>query len=285
MDKIFKHRDIYALSSPSAKQLEALCCADSCGKLHATKDYKIDRDGHDKLLFVYVKSGAMFLEYCGEIQTIYAGGAFLIDCMHHQVYGALNSSCSFEFLHFLGGFSKYFYKKITEENGYVLDGAEAKVVKKLIESVIRASSEHSQSKTELLSAIVTNALYELLTLEPEADIVLKQSVEKIREAVTNNLQIGIKELSEFAGYSKFHFIRKFTEHFGFSPHEFILRERVEKIKSLLINTSEPVGKIALDCGFFDASHMTNCFKKREGMTPVYFRSMWKENIKLGVMEM
>jgi transcriptional regulator GlxA family with amidase domain len=57
-----------------------------------------------------------------------------------------------------------------------------------------------------------------------------------------------------------------------------MRERMALAKGMLINTAAPIGEIALECGFFDASHMSNCFKKREDMTPLEFRHDWKMTI-------
>jgi AraC-like DNA-binding protein len=100
----------------------------------------------------------------------------------------------------------------------------------------------------------------------------------IRTAVRDGSNISVESLARGAGYSKYYFTRKFTENFGVSPHEFIILERLSLAKKLLVNSSQSVGEIALMCGFFDTSHMTNCMKKREGISPLGFRRKWRKPI-------
>ena len=160
----------------------------------------------------------------------------------------------------------------------VLKGAYAQAVYHAIDDVMLTCAGFFSNNVEELSGIATASLYEILSLRPKANPIFLKAEQDIRDAIASGSDISVESLSRNSGYSKYYFTRMFTDHFGISPHEFIIRERIARAKNLLINTTLSVGEIALDSGFFDTSHMSNCFKKREGMSPVSFRRKWKRPV-------
>src|SRR3546814_9877413 len=64
-----------------------------------------------------------------------------------------------------------------------------------------------------------------------------------------------------------HFLRLFKVATGQTPHQFIVRRRVEKAQHLLRGTSQPIAQIAFACGFSHQQHFSNVFTKFNGMTP------------------
>jgi len=59
---------------------------------------------------------------------------------------------------------------------------------------------------------------------------------------------------------------------GLSPHQYVLRRRVERAKQLLSGTSLNLAEIALRCGFSNPSHFTQAFRQISGVTPTCWRS-------------
>ena len=277
-ESFFTNREHYVIDQPDAQELLSLCCAVSGGKLWATDEYITDRYGYARMLLVYVNEGAMFLEYDGQKHVVEGSEAFFIDCDQHQVYGTHGKSCVLTFVHFMGGPSEYFFKKIFAKYGPVFKGYGAKIIKGCIYDVISVTKSHMKNKVERFSWLITQTLFNLLTHDAESDPLFEKAALMIRESVGQNTLVSVADVARETGYSKFYFTKRFTEWAGVSPYEFILRERVALAKNMLVNTSVPVGQIALECGFFDASHMTNCFKKREGMSPLKYRHDWKTTI-------
>jgi AraC family transcriptional regulator len=83
--------------------------------------------------------------------------------------------------------------------------------------------------------------------------------------------IPIGRLSAESGLSVSHFVRQFRLATGISPHQFVLRRRVERARRMLTETDEPIAQIALACGFSHQEHLTNIFKRQVGVTPAGFR--------------
>lgn len=85
-------------------------------------------------------------------------------------------------------------------------------------------------------------------------------------------KIALDDLAATIALSRYHFVRRFRQSTGTSPHEFVLRQRVEQATTLLSRTSIPLLDIAARCGFADQSHLTRVFKKHVGTTPGRYRS-------------
>ena len=77
----------------------------------------------------------------------------------------------------------------------------------------------------------------------------------------------LKQLSEVACYSKFHFNRIFSEYMGESVYQYIKRLRLEKSAELLMgNSNISITDVALMCGFENSSSFAKSFKNHFKMT-------------------
>jgi AraC family transcriptional regulator len=63
----------------------------------------------------------------------------------------------------------------------------------------------------------------------------------------------------------------FRQSTGQTPHNFIVRRRIERAKGLLRKPDLQLADIALTCGFADQSHFTTSFRKATGLTPLRWR--------------
>lgn len=99
-------------------------------------------------------------------------------------------------------------------------------------------------------------------------------VRTVRDYVHAHLDetITLDDLASLVALSRFHFARRFRRSTGSSPHEFVLRQRVDQVKIMLTRTSIPLLDIAVRCGFADQSHLTRVFRKHVGTTPGRYRA-------------
>ncbi len=84
--------------------------------------------------------------------------------------------------------------------------------------------------------------------------------------------ISLHDLATVAGVSRFHFHRQFRKSVGVTPHEYVLRVRIERAKGLLTGSDLTVGEVSGAVGFADQSHFSNIFRKLTAMTPRSFRN-------------
>ncbi|WP_205287766.1 helix-turn-helix transcriptional regulator [Luteibacter yeojuensis] len=102
---------------------------------------------------------------------------------------------------------------------------------------------------------------------------------RVAAHVDENLgySITIDQLASIAGLSSSYFCRAFKDSFGDPPHAYIMRRRVERAQSLMLQTREPLSQIALACGLSDQAHLCNLFRRLVGQSPSQWRrSRWQE---------
>jgi AraC-like DNA-binding protein len=65
--------------------------------------------------------------------------------------------------------------------------------------------------------------------------------------------------------------REFQRLFGVSPRDYVFQVRLQAARRLLDSTTEPLGQIAAQCGFYDQSHFVKRFKAATGLRPLEYR--------------
>lgn len=144
-------------------------------------------------------------------------------------------------------------------NNYIADGA-------FSEDEILADMKLS----ELMYMIVTSK-----------DCCIKNKLlEGVNPEITNFQQIiqanifsdmSIAELAEKCHKSPTSFKKEFRRVYNESPHKWLIKQRLMKVRMLLVSTNKPVSEIGAECMFPNTSHFIKLFKKEYGMTPAEFR--------------
>jgi AraC family transcriptional regulator len=83
--------------------------------------------------------------------------------------------------------------------------------------------------------------------------------------------LSLDDIVAESGLPRYRFLRLFKQETGLSPHEFMIRCRIERAKQLLLQ-GKPLIEIAIDTGFFDQSHFYRHFKRVTGQSPSSYRS-------------
>lgn len=88
-------------------------------------------------------------------------------------------------------------------------------------------------------------------------------------------RISVEQLASMAGVGAAQFARLFKRTTDTTLHQFIIKRRIEKARSLLTDTNMPIIQIAYECGFADQVHLTRLFGRFIGSSPAQFRKMRK----------
>ena len=76
-----------------------------------------------------------------------------------------------------------------------------------------------------------------------------------------------KELATSVQMSPHYFSRLFKETTGVTPHQYVVRCRIDRAKVLLKQRKLSIAEIAKEVGFVDQSHLHRYFKRLVGVTP------------------
>lgn len=98
---------------------------------------------------------------------------------------------------------------------------------------------------------------------------LRQVTDFIADNYSKDLKLN--ELAQVAGMSSFHFAREFKRTTGTTPHQYLIKFRVERAKALLAKNELPLTEVGLRSGFSHQSHFTRLFRRITGTTPHSYR--------------
>ena len=84
------------------------------------------------------------------------------------------------------------------------------------------------------------------------------------------------ELARRAGMSRFHFLRRWKEAFGRTPHEDLTRLRIARAKALLAGDAASVTDVCLEVGFASLGSFSTLFAERAGCPPSAWRRRYHQ---------
>lgn len=110
-----------------------------------------------------------------------------------------------------------------------------------------------------------------------------QKLRRVLSFVSDNYEreLSLAELAGVAGMSTFHFAREFKKTTGTTPHQHLIKFRVERAKALLAGSALPLVEVGLRSGFSHQSHFTRLFHKLTGTTPHSYRVMTRPSPQSG----
>lgn len=83
--------------------------------------------------------------------------------------------------------------------------------------------------------------------------------------------ISLEDIGRATNRSASHVSRMFTSELGMPPHQYLMRLRVQKARTLLEKTSLSIAEIAYTCGFSHQEHLSRLFRRFTDTTPAAYR--------------
>lgn len=98
---------------------------------------------------------------------------------------------------------------------------------------------------------------------------LRRIFDYVEGRLAENISLG--DLATHAGLSVSHFKVLFREATGISPHQYVIRRRVERARSLLGAGELPISRVAAEAGFAHQSHLARHMRRLLGVSPKAMR--------------
>ena len=93
-------------------------------------------------------------------------------------------------------------------------------------------------------------------------------------------ELSLEQIAEYAGFSKYHFERIFTEYNGVTFYRYLQQMRINYAQTLLSNHDLTITDIAEQTGFTSCTAFTRAFKKTTGYPPSQYRMLNQEKYPL-----
>ena len=96
---------------------------------------------------------------------------------------------------------------------------------------------------------------------------------RIKELVDVKMEddLSLDEMAQLVGLSTAHFARMFRKSTGQTPHQFVLRQRIERAKEMLRAPEARVLDVAVACGFKTQQHFAQVFRDVCRVSPTEYR--------------
>ncbi|MDJ0569864.1 MAG: helix-turn-helix domain-containing protein [Pleurocapsa sp. MO_192.B19] len=98
---------------------------------------------------------------------------------------------------------------------------------------------------------------------------LRQVIDYIQSNLERDLSLA--QLAKVAHVSSHHFGKLFKQSMGVTPHQYVLKCRIERAKKLLSDKKLTLTEVSLATGFCHQSHFTNAFRRYTTLTPRQYR--------------
>ncbi len=222
-----------------------------------------------------VTSGEGFLSCGNQDYVLKAGQMFLLPPgVTHRYSSNPKNPFGLIWIEFYGGDSQRILDRVTQVNGYVMEGAVVKQVSNKLTTLIQKVQAQPNACVSLEIYQVLLLLLQFQPLEKQSRSLEHTPMEKVLQFIDAHLQERMENerLAQVCHMSKAHFIRQFQEVYGMTPQFYIMDKKLQTAKYYLIYQSISMEKISEILGFSDASHFARVFKAKEGVSPKRYRT-------------
>ncbi len=125
--------------------------------------------------------------------------------------------------------------------------------------------------TELL-VYLNRAFLDSRDEDIELDVVYNDKVSNVISYINDNLneELSLETLAYKFFTSKYHLLREFKKHTGYTIHQYIHKKRLIMAR-MLLKEGLKVTEVCLKCGFGDYSNFIRAFKNEFGHSPKHYR--------------
>ena len=269
-------RSFWLMTTPSTSQLTMPYLCTEAGTLYGERNFITGRDYKDSHLLLYTFGGTGFVTQSNRTVTVTHGQMLLMDCRIPQTYGTAANSDHWYHLwaHVEGAGIDATAKRLGLPRLTPIGIARSHVQPHFDEILGRLQTEGVENG-ELVSLAVHALLSEMLIararndVPPDSPIVLAQSFVASHYAEP----ITVDDIARAANVSSSYLTRLFRQQMETSPHDYLLRYRINHAKQLLMETDLGVGDIARKVGFTSESNFSYRFSKICGTTPRAYRNL------------
>lgn len=167
---------------------------------------------------------------------------------------------------------------------FTFDGHERILIEGILLDMYKEYNANNSERNAVLESYITILVAKLLrkmhTSHQNESRELSEVWRALSEFIDENLsqKLSLENLAQKCFYNPAYFSRAFKQKFGYSPIEYIARERSHKAATLLADDFNfSMEEIAEKCGFGDKSSLYRSFEKFYGCSPSEYRKSILKN--------
>lgn len=215
-------------------------------------------------------------------QYVVHSGEYLIMTPGNSQYGYKPSKCTFYWLHFVQGMADEDSPQIQLPLQHTLPRLERVIVlfKQLQDSERRY---HNHVANNFFTTVILTEIYNQyqdMTNTKNIPIGKEQLYTDIVDYVSWHIgePIKVSQIAKYYGYNEKYLTTFFKRISGIPLKTYIMNEKMELAKSLLVDTNDTISQIGYCIGFSDNHNFSSSFKKLTGMSPSEYRASFAKRL-------
>lgn len=249
-----------------------------CGKFAELPDHTAQRDGIEEYILIYCLKGAGHFIADGRYQSVGPGDLIFLDKGLAHTYGSdKDQPWSILWAHFSGELTHLPSLLPEAFSTHLLHPGYDPKLEEQFQGII----DLARSQTDILELLQLNQQFRLLlcqifshTQKAEHDM----TIASIKEYLTTHCieNPSLDDLSKKFAISKYHLVRKFKKSTGYTPIEFLNRQKIGRACHLLLSTNDSITHISLQTGYATPYYFSMQFKSITGYSPSQFRKLMQK---------
>lgn len=269
--------------SPTPLAKEAFLYPLCLGHYFCRADYEISRSSFDSYLIMYILKGEGYVFTPDASASFRERQVVFVDCYRPHTYGA-SSDLEFYWIHFDGICAEKYFRYLRNAHSFPLTlslPGQQEIIRLFSELLqgfgMNGFSELRLGKyiTDLLTLLerpLPTSEQKVSENDPPAETALACSKAAAYMRQNFSRPLSIEEAAAFVSLSPYHFIRRFKQQYGMTPHQYLLNLRLDCARFYLRTTAKTVKEIGFACGFQSENSFCIAFKKQAGITPTCYRN-------------
>jgi len=241
------------------------------------KEFNLPDHFHDAYCFGFLQKGIKSSVVEGSSYLVHSNSVTIVN--PYQVHADRNidsDACHFKMIYVNREVVNYFAKKITgnTSNGILFtnDLITDPFVSSALLNFFTGMNNENLLNNKLMKLIeILIARYPVknnIAVKAEDRTAIMDSIERARANFSGKIDIG--KMANESKLSKYQFIRYFRKMTGLTPAAYIIVNRINFAKTLLVKGT-PVGQVALEAGFYDHPQFCRFFKYYTNLSPTDYK--------------
>ena len=198
----------------------------------------------------------------------------------HYYHRVGPSAWEINFLTFIGAGTKSLADFFHHADYIFIPGANSGAIRQIYEQLAaeQGSTQPTASSLLLYQLLHYLKLHVAVTAYSGHELTQEEQLRPVLAFIHSHLAqpITLAALAQQIYVSPQYLTRLFHKHLHTSPNDYVIQQRIQKAKGLLIeNVAQSISQIGEQCGFNSASYFTKVFKETNQLTPKQFRELYK----------
>lgn len=252
------------------------------GETFPSSEYYIERYGKTRLaslggIFVleYVIGGEGYIECDGRTEHVSGGDFYFLNRgFSHRYYAEKKNPFHKIWINCAGPFIAGLVAALGIDGGAWIAHFEAEPYFRQIQSLLTAPPPRNLDKLyDQVALILTELLLSAASSQRSLDEGKEDVVYEIRRFMDSevNLRTSLDEICSLFYQNKSYLIYRFRRAFGITPHQYLLRRKMEAAREMLAAGGEQIKEISALLGFSNPQYFSSAFRSACGMTPLEYR--------------